>query len=74
MGVSYISNMEFQKDLNEDVTNITKPPPRELVTLITWNYFDQNEGNINVTNLFPRGLVTLVTCNFLKISMSMLII
>jgi hypothetical protein len=56
--------MEFFKGLNEGVTNVTNLPPRELVTLVTWNYFDLNEDVTNVTNLLGGGLVTLVTWNF----------
>jgi hypothetical protein len=41
------------------------PLLRGLLTLVTWNYFDQNEDVTNVTNPPPRGLVTLVTWVFL---------
>jgi hypothetical protein len=37
-GVSHISNMGFFEGLNEGVTNVTNPPPRGLVTLVTWDF------------------------------------
>jgi hypothetical protein len=56
--------MEFFEGLNEGVTKMTNPPPRDLVTLVIRNYFDLNEDVTNVNNPPPRGLVTLVTWNF----------
>jgi hypothetical protein len=66
-GGSHIRNMEFQNGLHESVTNVTNPPRRGLVTLVTRNYFDQNEDFTNVSDSLGGRLVTLVTPSFRSI-------
>jgi hypothetical protein len=33
---------------------VTNPPPRGLVTLVIWNYFDGNEDVTNITKPPPK--------------------